>query len=63
MQERSIVILVFALALALLCRRLLGLLSFLPSGAVVVAVIGVFVLAYFGFCGILLKKRGVFNGH
>jgi len=28
-----------------------------------VAVIGVFVLAYFGFCGILLKKRGVFNGH
>ena len=50
-------------ALALLCRRLLGLLSFLPSGAAVVAVIGVFVLAYFGFCGILLKKRGVFNGH
>lgn len=50
-------------ALALLCRRLLGLLSFLPSGAAVVAVIGVFVLAYFGFYGILLKKRGVFNGH
>lgn len=49
--------------LALLCRRLLTLLSFLPASAALVLSIGVFVLIYFAFCGILLKKRGVFNGH